>query len=324
MLNQTLFDSLGNYKVLVIGDIMLDNYVYGKCTRISPEAPVPVFEILSEEKMLGGAGNVLKNLKSFGVQTDILSIVGNDEDGNTLKELILEIGVPIESVFTSSKRCTTLKKRLIAQSQQLIRIDNENNNDIETEDENRIINFLNQKINEYDLVLFSDYAKGLLSKNLCSSIINLCNSNNIKVIIDPKGKYFDKYSNAFLIKPNLAEAELIMNQKLDSLDSLKKGAFILKEKYNLKKVVVTLGGDGIFYSDTDEKIIPTINTKIYDVSGAGDTVFASLAVCLLLGISLEDAVKFANVAASIVIQKFGSESTTIKEVLNKINNEKSN
>ena len=324
MLNQTLFNTVENYKVLVVGDIMLDNYVYGKCIRISPEAPVPVFEILSEEKMLGGAGNVLKNLKSFGVDCDILSIVGDDEDGQTVKKLISEIGVSITSIFTSSKRCTTLKKRLIAQSQQLIRIDNENNEEIEIDEENKIIELINERIENYDLVLFSDYAKGLLSKNLCLTIIRLCNLNKIKVIVDPKGKQFDKYSDAFLIKPNLSEAELVIGHKLDSFESLKKSALLLKEKYNLSNIVVTLGGNGIFYSDTIEKIIPTSTTKIYDVSGAGDTVFASLAVCILLGIPLEEAVKFANIAASIVIQKFGSETTTIKEVLKKINNERSN
>lgn len=308
--------NFGEKKVLVIGDIMLDIYQYGKCNRISPEAPVPVIDFFNEEKMLGGAGNVLKNLVSFGASCDIISVIGEDLSGTIVQEKLNELKIPTKFLIVDRTRCTTEKNRIVSSGQQLIRIDKEDKHSIASEIEDKIINYVNDNIKNYDVILFSDYLKGLLTERICSDIIKLAKNNNITTLVDPKGSNYKKYEDIDLIKPNLKEAELLIDKKIQSKEDIRLACIKLKSLLRCKQVVITLAENGIALLDDSFEIIPTQSFQVFDVSGAGDTVLASLAICLKQKYSLIESCSFANKAASIVIKKFGSSVTTIKDVIN--------
>ena len=305
-----------NCKILVIGDIMLDVYQFGNCNRISPEAPVPVIEFQYEKKMLGGAGNVLKNLITLGVKSDIISIIGNDSAGDEIIKLLNELKVNTEFIHLDYKRKTSEKKRIISSGQQLLRIDTEDKFSISEETESKVINFVLNNIQNYDLLLFSDYSKGFLTERICNEIIGIAKSNNVKTIVDPKGSDYLKFYGAYLIKPNLKEAENFLSKKIEINKNIEVACLELKKMLNLESVVITLAENGIALFDREYWLLPTSPTQVFDVSGAGDTVLASIAVCLANEFSLYDACDFANRAASIVIKKMGTESTTIQEILN--------
>ncbi len=305
-----------NCKILVIGDIMLDVYQFGNCNRISPEAPVPVIEFQYEKKMLGGAGNVLKNLITLGVKSDIISIIGNDSAGDEIIKLLNELKVNTEFIHLDYERKTSEKKRIISSGQQLLRLDTEDKFSISEETESKVINFVLNNIQNYDLLLFSDYSKGFLTKRICNEIISIAKSNNVKTIVDPKGSDYLKFYGAYLIKPNLKEAENFLSKKIEINKNIEVACLELKKMLNLESVVITLAENGIALFDREYWLLPTSPTQVFDVSGAGDTVLASIAVCLANEFSLYDACDFANRAASIVIKKMGTESTTIQEILN--------
>ncbi len=308
--------NLGNSKILVIGDIMLDIYQFGNCNRISPEAPVPVIDFTSEELMLGGAGNVLKNLHSLGASCDIISVVGEDLSGILVLDKLKELKINTQTLFLDKSRRTTEKCRVVSTGQQLIRIDKEDRHQIDSEIEEKIITYIKNNIQNYDVVLFSDYLKGVLTNNVCSSIIKLAKENNILTMVDPKGSNYKKYENIDLIKPNLKEAEILIGKKIKSNKEIKSACEILKVMLGCKYVVITLAEKGIAFLDENFQIIPTETFQVFDVSGAGDTVLASLAICLKQKYSMYDSCDFSNKAASMVIRKFGSTTTTIQEIMN--------
>jgi D-beta-D-heptose 7-phosphate kinase/D-beta-D-heptose 1-phosphate adenosyltransferase len=195
-------------RLLVIGDVMLDHYIFGRCDRISPEAPVAVVQVKNEEITLGGAGNVVKNLISLGVQADILSVMGNDTTGNQIASLFDKIGVSTEGLFRSDDRITSKKSRILCSNQQMIRFDKETNLDIHDDLESSVTNYLYSNIQKYNLILISDYGKGVLTNNLLTKIFNFCNLHNVKTIVDPKGRDYKKYNGATIIKPNKKEASI--------------------------------------------------------------------------------------------------------------------
>lgn len=310
-----LFD-LGEKKILVIGDIMLDVYQYGNCYRISPEAPVPVIDFVKEEKMLGGAGNVIKNLVSFGANCDIISVIGEDTSGSIISTKINDLKISNKLLIVDETRHTTEKCRIVSSGQQLIRIDKENKHPISNEIEDVVINYVKANINNYDVIIFSDYLKGFLTDRICSEVIKLSKNNNIVTLVDPKGSNYKKYNNIDLIKPNLKEAELLLNEKIQTEEDIKLACIKLKNLLRCKMVVITLAEKGVALFDDIFAVIPTQTCQVFDVSGAGDTVLASLAICLKQKYSLHDSCYFSNKAASIVIRKFGSNTTTIQEVIN--------
>jgi D-beta-D-heptose 7-phosphate kinase/D-beta-D-heptose 1-phosphate adenosyltransferase len=311
-------ESLKNVNILVIGDLMLDTYQIGTSTRISPEAPVPVVNLKDEKHMLGGAGNVLKNLVSFGVKCEIMSVVGKDETGKKVLELVDQLNINASNIYEDVTRKTTLKKRVLVSGQQLLRIDTEDNFAISKGIENHFLNHLKLHISTFDIIVLSDYAKGVLTYRLCEEIIAIANVNGVKTIVDPKDRDFKKFSNAYLFKPNKKEAISMLETEYGEIESVCKE---LKKTLNAENIVMTLAEDGIAYLSEEFKIIPTISSQIYDVSGAGDTVLASLAICCAKKIPLEKSCVFANAAASIVIQQVGSCVTTIDLVLKQIKNE---
>jgi len=310
-----LFD-LGKKKILVIGDIMLDIYQYGKCDRISPEAPVPVIDFSNEEKMLGGAGNVLMNLVSFGASCNIISVIGEDFSGTIVLEKLKSLNISSNLMIADKTRRTTEKCRIFSSGQQLIRIDKEDTHPISHEIEDIIINYVKDNLHYYDVIIFSDYLKGLLTDKICNDIIKLAKKSNIITLADSKGPNYKKYKDIDLIKTNLKEAELLLEEKIQTEEDIRLACMKLNTLLRSKNVVITLGENGIAIFSDSFVIVPTQSCQVFDISGAGDTILASLAICLKQKYSLFDSCYFSNKAASIVIKKFGSNTTTIQEIIN--------
>ncbi len=297
--------------IAVIGDFMIDHYLWGKTSRISPEAPVPVVEIEKEEDRLGGAGNVVNNLIALNASVYPIGVLGKSSDRilNILKKLNLDTS----AMFIDNSRESIIKSRIIAANSQVIRYDKESKEPISKEFEDKIYSALLNKIDKLKIVILSDYAKGVLTPALTQNIINLCNSKNIKLIIDPKSD-FKKYKGAYLITPNKAELKAATGIEICDEESLKKAAWQLKEQLNLQNLIVTLSEDGMALFSKDYIKIPTIAQEVFDVTGAGDTVVAALAYYLSKKDNLIEAMHFANAAAAVVVGKVGSATVTLNEI----------
>ncbi len=300
--------------ILVVGDLMIDHYLWGSCERISPEAPVQVVDIAKETTVLGGAGNVVNNLKVLGAQVSVSSVIGDDDNGIELTKMLHDIGVDTQEIVTQHGRKTSKKSRVIAVSQQILRYDKESKNDIESESAQKILNSLSSGVCKYDAVILSDYGKGVLTSELCQGIIKLCNENGVKVLVDPKGNDFSKYKGAYLLTPNKKEA--ILATKIDIKDdaSLKKALVRLKTECDLDISLITLSEDGIATYDDEVKVFPTVAKEVFDVTGAGDTVIASIAFALAAGKNIEETAAFANLAAGVVVGKIGSATVSMDEI----------
>jgi D-beta-D-heptose 7-phosphate kinase/D-beta-D-heptose 1-phosphate adenosyltransferase len=298
--------------ILVIGDFMIDHYLWGKSDRVSPEAPVPVVEVVKEEDRLGGAGNVVNNLISLGANVIVSTVLG-DENERMLK-LLNEKNIDTSGIFIDENRKTIIKSRVISSHQQVIRYDKESKEDILKEYEEKIINFVKENISKVDVILLSDYAKGVLTESLTQNIINLANENSKKLIIDPKNNFY-KYQNAYMIKPNKKELSVATGIEINSKEDLLKAGWALKEELNLEYLLVTLSEDGMALFGEEFIQIPTLAKEVFDVTGAGDTVLASLGYFLAKNDDLSDAMHFANAAAAVVVGKVGSAVVTIDEIL---------
>lgn len=307
---------LKNFKprILVIGDLMIDHYLWGSCERISPEAPVQVVDIAKETTVLGGAGNVINNLVALGANVSVSSVIGNDANGNELTQMLSEIGVDTKNIITQAGRKTSKKSRVIAVSQQILRYDKESKDDIESESVKKIIDSLSSNIQEYDIVILSDYGKGVLTPEMSQAIIQLSKAKSVKVLVDPKGSDFSKYKGAYLLTPNKKEACLATNIDIKDDSSLEEALVKLKIECDLGISLITLSEDGIATYDTQVKRFPTVVKEVFDVTGAGDTVIASIAFALSAGKSIEDTAAFANLAAGVVVGKIGSATVTLDEI----------
>jgi len=302
-------------KLLVIGDLMIDHYLWGSCKRVSPEAPVQIINIEQESSSLGGAGNVVNNLKSLGAHVDVISIIGNCKNTNSLKQLLNKVGISNKYLKTEEGRYTSKKTRIIASQQQVVRYDVESKEDISEKSENYIFNTFKKIIKNYDVVLLSDYGKGVLTSALTQSIINLSNALNIKVLVDPKGKDYSKYKNAFLLTPNKKEASDATQINIDDNDSLNKAIKKLRTTLNLNISLITLSEKGVAIYDENMRIKPTQSREVFDVTGAGDTVIAAIGYALGCKYDIDSAVEFANLAAGVVVGKIGSATTSINEII---------
>jgi len=300
--------------ILVVGDLIIDNYLWGDCDRISPEAPVQIIDVNKEVSVLGGAGNVAHNLQTLGANVTVCSVIGADENGQELIGMFQKIGINTNNILTQKERETSKKTRLIAVGQQIVRYDKETKESISSQNVTAILELLSKEIKKYDVIVLSDYAKGVLTYDLTQGIITLANKFDIKVVVDPKGKDFDKYRGAYLLTPNKKEAELATNINIVDDNSLKKVLLKLKSMCELDVSMVTLSEDGIAtYTDKVEKF-PTVAKEIFDITGAGDTVIASIAYSLSLGKSVEESAKFSNLAAGVVVGKVGSSTVTLSEI----------
>ncbi|MFY4758386.1 D-glycero-beta-D-manno-heptose-7-phosphate kinase [Aliarcobacter butzleri] len=300
--------------ILVIGDLMIDHYLWGSCDRISPEAPVQVVNVKKESSVLGGAGNVINNLFTLGATVDVISVIGDDNVANELKSLLEKIKISTSNLIVENNRKTSKKSRLIASQQQVLRYDMESIDDINEESHKKIISNLEKNIKKYSSIILSDYGKGVLTTKLTQDIINIANKNGVKVLVDPKGKDYSKYKGSYTLTPNKKEAQEATNIDIKDENSLINALKDLKEKCNLEVSLITLSEQGIAIFDENLTIKPTVAREVYDVTGAGDTVIASIAFALGNDLNINEAVSFANLAAGVVVGKLGSATTTLDEI----------
>lgn len=308
---------LPNFKgrVTVVGDVMLDRYWYGSSSRISPEAPVPVVNVDRYENRAGGAANVALNLASLGIECDLVGIVGQDEAGQTLEQLLKDKN--IDPRFIVSEELPTITKlRILSRHQQLLRVDFEKGYD--KVDQGSLLSTLRKCMRDTKVVICSDYGKGALSS--VQTMIQECRSKNIKVLVDPKGTDFSRYSGATLLTPNMSEFEAVVGKVKDN-DDLEKKALKLIKEFSLEALLVTRSEDGmsLIVPGKDALHIPTYAREVYDVTGAGDTVIATLAASLASGCDLPLACAIANRAGGIVVGKLGTSTVTPRELDEVIN-----
>ena len=301
--------------ILVIGDLMIDHYLWGSCEKISPEAPVQIVNINSENILLGGAGNVINNLKVLGAKVDVISVLGDCEISQNIIQLLASIDVDTQYLITQKDRLASKKSRIVASKQQVLRFDRESKKEISKISENKILDFFTKIVTNYECILLSDYGKGVLTKKLTQSLIKIANTHNKKILVDPKGNDFSKYKNAFLLTPNTKEASEATQIKITSKETLEYAITELKSKCNLTVSLITLSEDGIALLDEKLIIHPTVAIEVFDVTGAGDTILASLGFALGCDYSINDAVKFANLAAGIVVGKVGSATASLNEII---------
>ncbi len=302
-----LFDEFKQKKVLVLGDTMVDAYFYGSVSRISPEAPVPIVNLKSKERRLGGAANVALNLKALGAEPIICSIKGNDKDGALLKELLLENKLSADALLNDYSRGTTVKTRIIGNSHQLLRIDEESTNDIDATLEDLIFDVVKGLIAKVDVLIFQDYNKGLLTPRLIKLVSELCIAKNVPIVVDPKFNNFYEYQGVTLFKPN--KKELLQAENIGaslSLNELMTLGENMRKKLNTKTLMTTLSEDGVMILSEEGKIhLPAHPRKIVDVSGAGDSVLSVAALCVACGVSEELTAELSNLAGGIVCEQVG-------------------
>ena len=314
LLNKEQLDLLGNISVAVIGDIMLDKYVYGIVDRISPEAPIPIVTADNEVETLGGAGNVISNLRGFDVKAIPVGIIGGDIFGTKVSSLIDELGSSTDYLLVSDNIPTNLKTRIIAGNQQLIRLDWDSSRPSELE-EKRLKKYITDSLKSVDVIIISDYAKGVCSCKVVKHAIHTAKNRDIPIIVDPKGKDFSKYKGASCITPNTKEAQGVVPFEIDSEVFFEKAVNWITENFDIDVCLITRGEDGMVLFENNEIIrIPTIAQEVFDVSGAGDTVVATLAASVALGMNYKNAAKIANAAAGVVVSHIGTYPINIQSL----------
>lgn len=313
----SVLDKMKNTRVLVYGDFMVDKYINGQVERISPEAPVPVLRVTGRERKFGGAGNVISNLLSLDVQVTAAGYTGNDEDGLWMKERFDKLGADISHLRTVSQLQTIIKTRVTSRNQQFIRLDEEQTDDLPGELENEVIERIPEMLDEIDAVILSDYGKGSVTAGICQNFITVCRKKKIPVIVDPKGSDYHKYKGATVCKPNEKELAIATGVDLRTDKDVAKAARLLKMENEIENLVISRSERGIMLlGKTGECMdFPTMAKEVIDVTGAGDTVVAMIAVSQAIGIGLEDACRLANTAAALVCSKFGAASVSRKELI---------
>jgi len=319
-----IVQNLGSPKVLLAGDFLLDVYVYGDALRISPEAPVPVLKVIKKEHRPGGAASVAADLSALGAKTFCMGILGKDLNAKILKSL-LGGDTDISGFIEIADRPTITKQRFVGLAQhihpqQLLRVDEENDGVLNDEIYKNFLEQFKSLLEKSDIVCLQDYHKGFFEENFCKNLIKLAKHAGKKVLIDPAPKAdFAKYSDASAITPNRLEASIASGIDIKSIDDAAKAAEILLKKLNLEAVIITLDKDGAYLkTDSIAEHIPTVIRKVYDVSGAGDMVLAAIAAVLAAGIDYKTAVQIANVAGGIEVEKFGTATVSIDEIVNEL------
>lgn len=317
--------NLGSPNILLVGDFMLDIYTYGDALRISPEAPVPVLKISHIEYQPGGAGAVAADLLRLGAKTECIGVIGNDEHGKALKNKLIESGAEVSGLMTVTDRPTISKQRLIGlaqhrHQQQLFRMDNELTEPLSDKEVERLTELYKAKLGQADIVCLQDYNKGLLSEPVCQKFIELANKGGKKILIDPSpAADYSKYKGATLMTPNRQETSAAVGYELKTKADYARAAEELRERLGLEAVVVTLDKEGAYLKTADtSEIIPTRVRNVYDVTGAGDIVLATLATALAAGCDYKTSVQLSNITGGIEVEKFGVATVTIEEIINEI------
>ncbi len=322
-------------RILVVGDVILDEYIWGHVTRISPEAPVPVVHAYRRSFMPGGAANVSYNINTLGGKSSIVGVVGQDKNKDILVHQLKARHIDTKGILSDSKRHTTLKSRIIAKHQQVVRVDWENVDIVSSSVTARIMSFVEKNISKFDAVIIEDYGKGVISERLLSDLIPFVRSKGKIITVDPKEEHFKLYKNVSGITPNLSEAENairnlkikdtenkfnIDSDKIFNLNDLNSAAKKIINYLGLDSLLVTLGENGmrLFEKNGKKTHIPTFAQEVFDVSGAGDTVISAFTLSLACGASFSDAAKIANITAGIVVGKVGTAEVTKQELFKKI------
>ncbi len=311
---QQIINGFKKKKILVLGDLMLDRYVWGKVERISPEAPVPVVAVNRDSSCLGGAGNVSHNLKSLGADPLLVGVVGDDFSGEWIKANVSDA----RGIFTLAHRPTSVKTRIIAHHQQVVRVDHENRNSIPASCRKKIISFIQSE--KVDGIVISDYNKGIISKPLMKSLLPYAAEKDIPVYIDPKVENFSIFSPVTLITPNHLEAENIVHHPCVKDEDVVIAGQKIFSRISTRYLIIKRGEQGmtVFENNKDFFHIPTIAKEVFDVTGAGDTVVSATALALLAGATIQEAAILANIAAGLVVGKIGTATATAEELLNSL------
>jgi rfaE bifunctional protein kinase chain/domain len=314
---QDLLALIAGKKAVVLGDMMLDSYQWGKVQRISPEAPVPIIEINREEYRLGGAANVALNLSALGAEVFPVGIIGAGPNAKIIADLFAQSGLDPEGLVRLKDRKTTIKTRIGAANQQIVRIDIEDSSWISEDAEDEILGRLEPRIKIADLMIIEDYNKGLLTESLIRRALELCQKHGVDVAVDPKQKNFFCYTDVDIFKPNYLELKTNLGRSFESDEDFFAAARDLQSRIRCKFLVVTRGAKGMFIFSQDQPVkhLPSYAREVYDVSGAGDTVISALGLAYCSGAEIDLAASFANHAAAVVCGKLGTASASADEIL---------
>lgn len=305
---KNILEQFKGLKVLIVGDVMIDAYYFGKVERISPEAPVPVVAVEKKENRLGGAANVAMNLVALGAKPIVCSVVGNDKDGDDLIDLFHQQGVGTTGIVKSKDRATTVKLRVISQATQMLRIDTENTEPISAVESYELVERIHQLLIDADVLIFEDYDKGVLTTDNIAKITEEAHKRGIPVVVDPKNRNFNAYKNADLFKPNLKELREGLHKDIDVSDKLAFEAAVksMMQTMQLKHAMITMSEKGVMITDgITFEYIPAHIRKIADVSGAGDTVISVTALCFALKLNIKQTAAMANLAGGLVCEEIG-------------------
>jgi D-beta-D-heptose 7-phosphate kinase/D-beta-D-heptose 1-phosphate adenosyltransferase len=317
---EKILKGFAKINILVIGDIMMDRFIWGKVSRISPEAPVPVVLVEKETFLLGGAANVVNNIHSLGGKVSLCGVVGDDETGQKIINKLTEMGIGIHGIFLEQGRQTTVKTRIIAHQQQLVRIDRETTDHLSGSTFRNLSEFFKRNVEGFHGIILSDYGKGLLTRELIRSTIRRAREAKKFVLADPKLNNFFLYKGATVVTPNTAEASVASGIPIDDFSSLRKAGKILLKRLRCNVLVITRGEEGmaIFEPHQEPLLVPTVAKEVYDVTGAGDTVIGTMALALGAGAKVIDAANLANFAAGIVVAKVGTATVHQEELMKAI------
>jgi D-beta-D-heptose 7-phosphate kinase/D-beta-D-heptose 1-phosphate adenosyltransferase len=311
-----LLDGFGKCRVAILGDMMLDRYVWGDVNRISPEAPVPVVEVSRETVRFGGAANVAENVASLGASAIVVGVVGRDENAHLLTSFLTERGVDISKVLDVDGRPTTTKTRIIAHSQQVVRADREDTRSLSADTESRLIELATEAIESADVLVISDYGKGVVSERTLAAVLERVHEAGKPVCVDPKESHFGSYTGVTAITPNQKETAGAVEFGIRGEEDLLRAGWELRKRLDAECVIITRGEEGmsLFMRDSEHIHLPTMAREVFDVTGAGDTVVGVLAVALAAGATMVEAAVVANHAAGMVIREIGTASVTTEEI----------
>lgn len=295
-------------RIAVLGDFMLDRYLWGSVTRISPEAPVPVVDIDNETEHLGGAANVANNIAALGALALPIGVIGRDGSGERLLELVKTAGFPNEGLLVDASRPTTIKTRVIAHDQHVVRTDRESRRDLALEMQEQLLRHLESILPSLEAILIEDYNKGVIAQPFLTRVIALAQTRRCLITVDPKFNHFFEYRHVTVFKPNRKETEEVIGMKLTGSNDINRAGEILLQRLQCENVLITLGerGMALFRRDGGSHLIPTQTQRVHDVSGAGDTVIATLTVALAAGADILEAATLANYAAGVVVGEVGA------------------
>ena len=303
-------------RLLVIGDIMLDKFIWGKVSRISPEAPVPVVEVEHETTMLGGAANVVNNIVSLGGNVLLCGVVGDDSAGREITSTLNELDVDIGGIIVEHNRPTTVKTRIIAHAQQVVRYDRERRISFKPDIINRILNFIHNKKENLSCIIVSDYGKGVVTRGLMDGVKKIMSDSKIPLAVDPNVKNFSLYKDVNIITPNHHQAAEVADMEIVDEESLRRVGKKLLHHQRCKALLITMGEDGMTLFEEGDRIthIKSMAKKVYDVTGAGDTVVATLALGIAAGFDIKSAAYLSNIAAGIVVGEVGTSTVKINNL----------